>query len=929
MMLDSIDNGPLVYLTVEEDGHTRPKKYSELTEAQQLQDDCDVQVTNIILHGLTPDVYVLVNHQEAAKDIWDKVKLLMKGTELSYQERDCRLYNLFDKFASIQVETLYEYYWRFSQLINDMHTIRMTMQQVQVDANTEKIQLTALTKQWHSYLLWHQGFHLQTINSERLPILKIRKPFKMEESQFNKFKEDKLRVLLILDEEQLAFLADTGIEEALVAQQTIPHNSAFQTKDLDAYDSDCDDISSAKAVLMANLLICDSDVLFEVPYSDTYLNDMINQEELQYAGIQDTNSFTPNDLLVLSLVEQMADHVANLDEENQTNKMVNESLTAELERYKERVSIFEQRLNVDLNKHKELTDSQMDDLIRNRNAKFAAFQQEIDTLKENLSNQVKEKESLSTTLTVFKTQCKEIESKYMDKETVLENQNKELENTLSIGYQNPFHLKKSQRIKPTLYGGSVIAKDHDVISVIDDEETLILEEEKQAFWLKYSNYNPDTSVKLHTPVRIEAPSELPKVSLENESLKKLKYQLASFDKVVKKRTTCDAIMADTPMVEKSKLDEDPQGKVVDPTRNHEMIGTLMYLTSNDDHAGCQDTRKCTSGTMQLLGDRLEQVENGVVKLYFVRTEYQLVDILTKPLARERLEFLINKLGSMEMKPDIENMTINEYLEYEAAKKRQLWDNVRFRRSLTNYDEADFNSFHQNKSSTFNYSYSLNLPPLHPYSLPVQTYPKNYLVSANISNYVDIESMTIAEYNLYVAKQELEKNLLNNHSYGFTPQFFAQTPHTPNAPVDKKDSEFDKILDDLFRMGVDNLKRMRQDIVQDSIFEQDVDLEEDQEEDGNDEDIFDMWNITVEDIERIRQFLTPNISDIIKDVIQPLIPTTLYTTPPNEDYVAPATKPILDKLLEDTILNVAMVDEDANSTRDLEELDGLTGAFSYH
>ncbi|GJX76730.1 retrovirus-related pol polyprotein from transposon TNT 1-94 [Tanacetum coccineum] len=75
------------------------KKYSELTKAQQLQDDCDVQATNIILHGLPPDVYALVNHQEAAKDICDRVKMLMKYTELSYQERECGLYNLFDKFA--------------------------------------------------------------------------------------------------------------------------------------------------------------------------------------------------------------------------------------------------------------------------------------------------------------------------------------------------------------------------------------------------------------------------------------------------------------------------------------------------------------------------------------------------------------------------------------------------------------------------------------------------------------------------------------------------------------------------------------------------------------------------------------------------------------------------------------------------------------
>ncbi|GJX21421.1 hypothetical protein Tco_0224098 [Tanacetum coccineum] len=55
--------------------------------------------------------------------------------------------------------------------------------------------------------------------------------------------------------------------------------------------------------------------------------------------------------------------------------------------------------------------------------------------------------------------------------------------------------------------------------------------------------------------------------------------------------------------------------------------------------------------MQLLGDRLEQVENGVVELYFVIIEYQLADIFTKPLAQERLEFLINKLGMRSMSPE--------------------------------------------------------------------------------------------------------------------------------------------------------------------------------------------------------------------------------------------------------------------------------------
>ncbi|GKD50889.1 hypothetical protein Tco_1279865, partial [Tanacetum coccineum] len=47
----------------------------------------------------------------------------------------------------------------------------------------------------------------------------------------------------------------------------------------------------------------------------------------------------------------------------------------------------------------------------------------------------------------------------------------------------------------------------------------------------------------------------------------------------------------------------------------------------------------------------EQVENGVVELYFVRTEYQLAYIFTKALGRERIEFLINKLGMRSMSPE--------------------------------------------------------------------------------------------------------------------------------------------------------------------------------------------------------------------------------------------------------------------------------------
>ncbi|GJW25203.1 integrase, catalytic region, zinc finger, CCHC-type containing protein [Tanacetum coccineum] len=60
-----------------------------------------------------------------AKEIWDRVKLLMQGTKLSLQEKECKLYDEFDKFSFVKGETLYQYYWRFDQLINNMNCFNL------------------------------------------------------------------------------------------------------------------------------------------------------------------------------------------------------------------------------------------------------------------------------------------------------------------------------------------------------------------------------------------------------------------------------------------------------------------------------------------------------------------------------------------------------------------------------------------------------------------------------------------------------------------------------------------------------------------------------------------------------------------------------------------------------------------------------------
>nr|GFA80965.1 hypothetical protein [Tanacetum cinerariifolium] len=173
--------------------------------------------------------------------------------------------------------------------------------------------------------------------------------------------------------------------------------------------------------------------------------------------------------------------------------------------------------------------------------------------------------------------------------------------------------------------------------------------------------------------------------------------------------SCDTV--DTPMVDRLKLDEDPSRIPVDQTCFCSMVGSLMYLTANTamaltayadaDLARCQDTRRSTSESAQFLGDKLilwmrsqltdygfyfnkiplycdnrsaialccnkvqhskskhidirhhfirEQVERGVVKLYFVTTDYQLANIFTKALPRQRFEYILLRLGLKSMSP---------------------------------------------------------------------------------------------------------------------------------------------------------------------------------------------------------------------------------------------------------------------------------------
>ncbi|GJV41816.1 hypothetical protein Tco_1420256 [Tanacetum coccineum] len=300
----------------------------------------------------------------------------------------------------------------------------------------------------------------------------------------------------ILHEEELAFLVDPGIAEGQATQTVITHNAAYQADDLYAYDSDCDELNTAKVALMVNLSHYGSDALTEVYNPDNMDNSMINQgeqvmpssEQSSVVNHSETKITSDSNIIPYSqYVNESQQTVINLD-----NKSVNDTLTAELERYKEQVKVLKKGQNVDLKSKDNVSDS-------------CELFVEIDRLKQTLSEHLKEKESLMQTDTLLKNDFKKEESRNIDREIALEKKIKQLDNIVykrdqsaqtvhmltkpqvfydhttkqALGFQNPFYLKKAQQLEPKLYDGNVI-KSTSAIVILDSEETLMLAEESHS-----------------------------------------------------------------------------------------------------------------------------------------------------------------------------------------------------------------------------------------------------------------------------------------------------------------------------------------------------------------------------------------------------------------------------------------------------------------
>ncbi|GJV75020.1 retrovirus-related pol polyprotein from transposon TNT 1-94 [Tanacetum coccineum] len=325
---------------------------------------------------------------------------------------------------------------------------------------------------------------------------------------------------------------DLGVPNGQAVQTIILNNAAFQTEDLDTYDSNCDDISNAKAILMANISNYGSDD-FEQTLTVDFTNNKIHSDsniilysqylqETQQENVQDTNLQAQQDSMILSVIEQMSEqminHVNNWEKANKEQN--NESVTAELERYKERVKTFVQRLNIDLSSREKMIDSQIDDMIKEK----LALKEQVDSLEQNLSKQIKEKECLLQTFTVFKSESKEKEDKYMENKIDLEKKIKELDNILfKVGQsaQTVHMLTKPQAFYDNIHKQALeFFENNDLKALLQDKDITIcklkeiiksMREKSKEENVNYDNYELETK-------NVELENSVAKLLSENKRL---------------------------------------------------------------------------------------------------------------------------------------------------------------------------------------------------------------------------------------------------------------------------------------------------------------------------------------------------------------------------------------------------------------------------
>nr|GEU84905.1 hypothetical protein [Tanacetum cinerariifolium] len=664
MILELVENGPLTWPTVEENGVTRTKKYVELSAAKKIQVDYDTKETNIILQGLPDDIYSLVNHHRVSKDLWKGGRQGQSYSSIGYKSNAT---SSGGNNASGQARVVKCYNCQ-----GEGHMARQCTQPKRPRNAT-----------------WYKD-----------------KAMLVEAQEARKY----------LDAEKLTFLVDSGVPDGQDVQTIILNNAAFQTEDLDTYDSECDDVSNEKAVLMANISNYDFDIVSKVPHFETYLNDMENQSNKRNDRISQTPSRNiKNNVVAQPRKVNKKNHVVEpILDVDVKHSLLNAnsifatccpdcSLVSRLQMFEthDRESLSAHKLSCALGKSKKSSyrpkakDTNQEKLyllhmdlcgsmrVASINGKSSGLvpnlilqqpcippqRDDLDHLFQHMFDEYFNPPTIDVSLVPVADVQRVVDlansyvSTSIDQDapsiSIPSTQDQEHSLNISQGFEKssktphfhddpllePLHKDSTSRVsssnvRPIYTPFESLGrwtKDHLISNVIGDPSRVvdpILSTWKigNDFLLVQINVDDIKFASTNTAMCNEFANLMTtmfKMSMMGQMSFFLGLQISQTPR-------------DTPMVEKSKLDKDLHRKPIDATLYCGMIGSPMYLTSS---------RLDLIYAVFLCAWIPEQVENRIMELYFVWTEYQLANIFTKPLPRERFNFLIEKISMRSMSPE--------------------------------------------------------------------------------------------------------------------------------------------------------------------------------------------------------------------------------------------------------------------------------------
>ncbi|GKB52201.1 hypothetical protein Tco_0902954 [Tanacetum coccineum] len=382
-ILKSIDEGPFKMGKFRETlaegalhlGPEHDRVFADLTPEEMKRFKADIRATNILLQGLPKDIYILINHYTDAKDIWDHVKMLLEGFELTNDE-----------------------------------------------PNT--------------------------------------------------------------------------------------------------FDDDVDEAPTAQTMFMANLSLADPiyDEVGPLYYSDI-LSEYVKENAVQV--VQCNVSFVLNEALMM-IINDMHEQSAQCVSANEQNKVVNESLTAELARYKEQVELYKKRARFELTEREQKIDEQLRIIITDRNIKEESLKKELHSIKMQLNFTIGYNKSMREEVATLKKDFKQKENKYL--EDFLDMKALKEKKKVAIGYKSPLYLSRAKQVQPALYNGHELVKtNHTRVVVHDSEDTLdiaektrigMLEKMKSTLWVDSKikitppDYSKENYLATFTPQRQLTPEQI-------------------------------------------------------------------------------------------------------------------------------------------------------------------------------------------------------------------------------------------------------------------------------------------------------------------------------------------------------------------------------------------------------------------------------------